>query len=911
MSKKANKKRASISYNIDVKSEQDLNKINTYTKLEYKIEQPNTEAMLETSEIARQAIEAATVSAKSVAESSAKRCSDIIKKQERDCKKINKNRSNMIENIAEAAVATAAAARIAAKIDKYGNNISENDIVSTDDEDTEDLIENLLEKQTIQKTEMSDKRNLTKEDFTEIPKKLEELNNKVEVTAFEIKDKVDNIAEDIEQFNQESVEKIKELVDVAIKNIKKSTNLIIKRGAKTTDIKSRINLIFSDVMQLKSESEIIVHLFKDGLDNIVEDIKLNTGELIELVSHYVFSYFENLVKNVIKLREKRVDLNTIKLELFEELIDQISPVGYKIKDKIDDFYETVMCRGENQAKSYSPNANSKRNSINVSSLDNKSRSPLCSDNLTYNDNIQNFIQIDKIYRKVMEEFERKYEDLNEKFEFSVSRNADINTVREEFKALKNECDNALLTIKEELENVGKSLSEKLENFEESIDNIQKERGEDIEETQLIINGMLNELDTKIESKGEELNKIYEDLQQNTSTYLKNQVSEYKERVDTVGNELKEIGDSILKLTEETEEKFNELTEDIGDEIIEAKNKFKFDLETLMKESITISNDKLIELYEKGMKYKKEIEESNEKSKNDLANYVTTFIENAKTKLNSVFSIQTIENKITTFMNKVFRDNYDISQEKIVKDVIDKSMEKIEDTITKRNTEMVDIYVEFEKLKEELKKFVTEQLEKQHNEFLILLDIQNKLSEYETKFENKLIENNKAFDDKLKALESKLIMEIQRKEPINENEIERIINTKIDAIVNVKKNEIKEFNNHITDKLKNEIEGKFEETSNTIKNNINNYAQTVLERDFIETYESCIDDLNVKIDAVKTVVSTALNGETITSAKLEKILNDLSEFANKFGSVDTVTRAITSQTINNARNFKRIEKKLGK
>ena len=69
------------------------------------------------------------------------------------------------------------------------------------------------------------------------------------------------------------------------------------------------------------------------------------------------------------------------------------------------------------------------------------------------------------------------------------------------------------------------------------------------------------------------------------------------------------------------------------------------------------------------KYKKEIEESNEKSKNDLANYVTTFIENAKTKLNNVFSIQTIENKITTFMNKVFRDNYDISQEKIVKETL--------------------------------------------------------------------------------------------------------------------------------------------------------------------------------------------------------------------------------------------------
>lgn len=904
MSKKGNKKRASISYNIDVKSEQDLDKINTHTKLEYKIEQPNTGLILETSEAALDAIKAATISAKSVAESSAKVCSDMIKKQEKDNEKIKKNKSKMLENIVEAAVATSVAAKIASKIDKYGNDVSKDELVSTDDEDTEELIENLLEKQTIQKTEMSDKRKLNTVEVS----KLEAFNNKVETAIFDAKDKVDDIAEDIATFTQENVEKVKELVDVIVKNIKKSTNMVIKRGAKTTDIKSRINLIFSDVMQLKNESEIIVHLFKDGLDNIVEDIKTSSGEVIELVSHYVFSYFENLVKNVVKLRENKVDLNSIKLELFEELIDQISPIGYKIKDKIDDFYETVMCRnGENQPKSYSPRFDSKRNSLNISSLDEREEvktSPIYTNNLTYNDNIQNFIQIDKIYRKVMEEFEKKYEDLNEKFEFSVSRNADINAVREEFKNLKNGCDEELKKIGGELSTAEKTLNEKLSNFEESVKKIEKEYNEEVEETQTLINNLISDLDSSIENKEKEIARLFEDLQQNSVAYLKNQVNDYKDKVNAVGAELKEISDSIVKLTEETEEKFNELTEDIGDEIIEAKNNFKLDLEALIKESINISNNKLIELYEKGLKYKKEIEESNEKSKNDLAKYISTFIENAKSKLNNTFSVKTIENKITTFMDKVFRDNYDISQEKIVKDVMEKSMEKIEDNIAKRNAESVDIYVEIEKAKDELKKFVIEQLEKQHNEFLILLDIQNKLGEFELKFENKL-----------KDIENKFMIELKRKEPIDEAEIERIINKKseliVNNIVNTKKGEIKEFNNQITDKLKNEIEEKFEETSTAVKNNINDYAQTILERDFIETYESCIEDLNVKVDAVKAVISTALNGETITNAKLEKILNDLNELTGKLGSIDGVKRVIVSQTLNNNRNFKKIEKKVGK
>ena len=139
-------KRASVSYNIDVRAVNENNKINTSTNFKMNTEKTIDALSLETAEMAAKTVEACAESAEAAAKSTAILANKIMRQTTIDSKdeEIQHQKSIIIESIAEAAVATATAARIAAKISKLGGNVDSSDIekcINENDENTEELIE--------------------------------------------------------------------------------------------------------------------------------------------------------------------------------------------------------------------------------------------------------------------------------------------------------------------------------------------------------------------------------------------------------------------------------------------------------------------------------------------------------------------------------------------------------------------------------------------------------------------------------------------------------------------------------------------------------------------------------------------------------------------------------------------------
>ena len=766
-------KRASVSYNINVDQKCKTNKIDAKTELE--LDNRSVDAlMLNTTDETLQTIEACVLSAEAAARSTAKLATKIARENADNSanEELQKRKSAVIESIAEAAVATATAARIAAKISKISsenltNGYKIEDLLREDSsEDTEDLIDK-YSKPKINNNENNEEilAPVLKKEMNETRKETNCYLNRPSVTRvntpklkkhqFYSQDASPSI--DSNNIEIESRTDLKNIFDDCFKKIKNTLSILTKNGVDIEFLKNKFNLILDDIILLKSDSEILLHVIKDGFDDIAENIK--DGCILSV--EFLYDVFEDIINTLTQLTSRNIQISDIKEKIYEILFSLPKKhTIYNIKDKLDNVQETI----EDITYQTLNNLGIKRSTTNE---DAKNIQPVLPDS---SNNV-----INAVSQNMSEYVSNTVTDIENEIQ-NMKLNS-LTTLESSFEKLKTEAINYIETFKN---NAINTILQQSKEMKIQSDNIINLHNDEIELIKKKANSTILEMTTLIKENEQKISK-------DVTNYMKS----LNNRVETVEKIVQKIDtyydvklDNFTELLEDAKEELREYSTDVATEIQESKNTIKDEIDDMIEEGINIATQKLMEVYEKGMIFKNEIESSNEKNKLNIIEYVQNFIENCKNK---------IQEHYNNFVDSIKRDEIQN------RNILETEKKSLEETLAMCK-------VNLDQFGGDLLNSIKQQLN---------VDFKDKLNEIEIKSKNKLNE----IETKSKELQNQF--EIKSKDKLNEIDIKsknklNEIETKSKEFQNQFETKSKEFQNQFEIKSKdklNEIETKSKELQN--------------------------------------------------------------------------------------------------
>lgn len=834
-------KRASVSYNIDVRAVNENNKINTSTNFKMNTEKTIDALSLETAEMAAKTVEACAESAEAAAKSTAILANKIMRQTTIDSKdeEIQHQKSIIIESIAEAAVATATAARIAAKISKLGGNVDSSDIekcINENDENTEELIEKHNKRKSLN-IETLDNQNKNNLNEMELKPQNTRLNKSTYVSLSS------SPAPNLLVFNDlDPVERgqIKDFFITCFKKIKNSLIIMTKNGINIDSLKDKFDLILNDIELAKSSSEILLHLIKDSFDDIYEQIKDGCVLSVE----FLYDVFEDIIINLSTLRKRNVQQNELKEKIYELLFSLPKQhTIYKIKDKLDNIQETL----EDVTHQTLVNLGIKR------------------------ENNENTSEITGV---------------------TQTMNNAINSIESEIQNMKL---NSLNTFELSFDKIKTEAINYIETFKNSAVNVILQQGYDLkkqsDEIITLHNNEINLIKQRADTAILEMNNSFKETEGQLITSMNNSINHLTTKMEQVDRVVKKIDEcyeyKVKAFNEELEEYKEELEEyisEFGAEIQESRNTIKDEIEDMINETVKIATEKLMDVYEKGMNFKKEIETSNEKDKTNIIEYIQNFIENCKQKLQEEVT-KFSECKLLEFV-KLFRDeeikarnSFNIEQE--FKNKINNHIERIKTDINEFGN---NIIINIEKYKKEIEfnlksnfdqsqiKF-KEELKKEYEKYLN--EFKKELEEFQNEFKRNLKKDvDKQQDDlydKTKQFKDEMRIELK-------NEMYKI------------KEELKLINQEEIKKLQDQC-----------INEVHKEVGIML----MEAMDIC-DDLYNKINSFSLSLSNYLTNQSINSENIKELQELLKSFnvnINDIKNTINQNKSQTTRTIN--RNFRKI------
>lgn len=834
-------KRASVSYNIDVRAVNENNRINTITNFKIDTEKIIDVLSLETAEMAAKTVEACAESAEAAAKSTAILANKIMNQTTIDPRdeEIQRQKSVIVESIAEAAVATATAARIAAKISKLGGNTNTSDIencIHENDENTEELIEKYNKRKSLN-IETLDNQNKNN---------LNEMESKPRIARSNRSSGVSlscSPAPNLSVFNElDPVERgqIKDFFITCFKKIKNSLTIMTKNGINMESLKDKFDLILEDIELTKSNSEILLHLIKDSFDDIYEQIKDNCALSVE----FLYDVFEDIITNLSALRKRNVQQNELREKIYELLFSLPKQhTIYKIKDKLDDIQETI----EDATHQTLVNLGIKREN-------NENSSELTDVTQTMNEAINNIeTEIQNMKLNSLNTLELSFDKIKtEAINYiETFKNSAVNVILQQGIELKKQSDEIITLHNNEID----LIKQKADTTILEMNNSFKEN-----EHQLIssMNNNINYLTTRMEQVDQVVKKIDEC---------------YENKVNSFNEEL-----------EEYKEEFQEYISEIGSEIQESRNTIKDEIEDMINETVKIATEKLMDVYEKGMSFKKEIETSNEKNKINIIEYIQKFIENCKQKLQEEVT-KFSECKLLEFV-KLFRDeeikarsSLNIEQE--FKDKTDEYVKKTKTEINKFGSDITmniekykkDIETElknnFDQIQNKLKEEIKKEYEKYLNEFR--KELEELRNEFKRDLKKDIDKKQDDLYDKTKQLKDEMRVELK-------NEMYKI------------KEELKLINQEEIKKLQDQC-----------INEVHKEVGIML----MEAMDIC-DDLYNRINSFSLSLSNYLTNQSINSENIKELQELLKSFnvnINDIKNTINQNKSQTTRTIN--RNFRKI------
>ena len=887
-------KRASVSYNIDFHASNENNKINTSTNFkintEKNIDALSLENSLKTMEIAAKTVEACADSAEAAARSTANLANKFMRQAtiNHEDEKLQQQKSVIIETIAEAAVATATAARIAAKISQMGNNVTEKDIQKCveDDDNTEELIEektknnNKIKVINIDKTVNENQNSNINQQINNINE--ENINKKPNNNLMEMKPRSDlnNIEHEIYNTTEDEFYKkpnvscplpvhnitdtpnsfsipispaidnpferniIKNLFDSCFKKIKNSLSIMSKNGIDIDSLKNKINLILDDIEISKSNSEILLHLIKDEFDDIYEQIK--DGCMLNI--EFFYDAFEGIITNLSELRKRNISQNVLRDKFYELLfsLPKQHP-SYKIKDKLDDIQETI----EDITHQTLVNMGIKREPLDETQNISEQKP---------NINIQNHTQM---YNNTINDIEN---------EIQAIKSNNLNALEVNFDKIKNETIEYIQTFKNNAINIimqqGIDLqkqSEKIISLHNKEIDLIKQRGD----TTIL------EISNSFKEKEQQITK---NINQSVD-YLSNRMEKISQLVNKIDdyydNKLSDFNDALNEIKEEVQDYIS----DLNCEIQESKNTIQDNLEDMIEETTKLATEKLMDVYEKGMNFKKEIEESNENNKKSVIDYISSFVQNCKQNLENELN-KISENMLLDFI-KLIRDEGTKTRNSLniddqINTKLKKCLEQLDEHTVKKKNELDIFGGEMQNsIQNNLKNIIQDETNKQINK--IQSDLNQTENDIKLNLKKSMMQSENELEEKTKQMKEELKYELK-------TEMYKIK----EELKNSSQDEIQKLREQCIDEVHREIGAMMVESMeicDNLYNRINSFSLSLtnylvnqnISTESIKELQNLLNDFNTNITEIKnTIEQNKIQTNRIMNKNFKKINNTIKQ-----------------------------------
>lgn len=651
---------------------------------------------ISTCEAAAEACEAAAESAENASQSAMRVAGRMIKKYKNNEDEIKKSQIQIAEVIAEAAVATATAAKLGAKVCRIGNKAMSQDLskeilkvseeegseeilrrsvndYASDEEDTDDdlcVVKIKKRKNSIPcngvEIELKPYDKLRRPLSTEIEERnYTEFKENVVSLLTDVKDKVDNICE---QKLKPITSKINDDVFVAGANVKDEVDTLTEKTASNIeDIKETIQENITPVKKRAKHRGItdITALIGDAIEEFemnIEDTKNSTLETISTLKEEFISDItqkkDELMKSIGELSNEHVS------KVIEEFKNNITVLTNTLQTTIDLQRKDINVL----IKKFKETISESKDGINIMNAEIKR-------------------MLDELDEGVTE-FDKKINSMKEQYINSLnaySNSKYIETVELLQAAIKNE-----------LNGVDFQLNSKFGDF----NNVLNTLVETVHKNEI---SKLNEDINRISNEFRNVTNIDVILKQ-VSVLIKNEIDNLKGNTDELSKTVKE---EIIKLIGELKEEFKLI-------VSNSKTKLKLFITEFEKISLIISNEK--------EKFKAFITEIfNDKSSSFIDN-ITKWIDKKKDEFDDF--IQTFNIKKRGFLDESLEEF-----KKLIPELEDSLTEKINSVKSEFDSKLVSLNGEMNKFKTDIEHQITE--------------TNSKVTQFESEFDSRF---NKFNDD---------------------------------------------------------------------------------------------------------------------------------------------------------------------